>query len=655
MKANAHIALALICFASLSGASSADSRINPQNPPPSQPDSGSGRRYADYADAYLNALPFIDAAEKSRIQIGPEAIRTRLAVYKGLYPGQDIDTLRVRKQLQAEKYLETSGHKVDDRQVEDRLESLGVSKEGYQEEELGAIRQAVKAELLFKTREIIEQGERRMDVVFVENQDIMAESRKLWPLDRIRLNGAPAECLAWLHGRCHVTLEEYNAAANEFRVPRGIPLDSAKALALRQYLSEKCFAEKGLSEGLDKDAESILEKFKIKRESLKLLQMMKGLGRPVRDPKTLRQTYGKYHGEFFKARDNVVMRIIGSSDSSYIDSVHRRLVRWQHEDGESRKIGKKAAKEPDLPWLSFREEELPLELVSPTDTFYQGQFTGPIKTAMGFFISRVWKISRVKEVPFEAAHSRLVFLATRDKYLGMDSVMNAKSLKYYHGHLDEFITPDTLALTAWLIPYDVGKTHQGRYLLSSEAKRDTSEFSPIGISSLQLPRKLQAQLGSLAKGGRPPTKKPPFKPFYGPLKGEHGQWFFKIDSLKKAGDTLQFRFVKEEIRKKLGTPEIGEDTATTDEARDDVLLTLGLAKAFRSEGVGKLRDLTGEEIARRMKNGSIDTSDFPESAKGGQRLELSKRQLIGNLREDHLKWKKARLEEAEIEYGRLFQ
>src|SRR5690606_3741729 len=139
-------------------------------------------------------------------------------------------------------------------------------------------------------------------------------------------------------------------------------------------------------------------------------------------------TYDRYYRELFKARMVATIGVVGSSDSGYIDSVFRVIKRWRLADSIAKMAGNKPPEEPYIPWNVHPEKNLPRAITVHTDTLLSKEFTRPIKTNLGFFLARVQEIKLIKEVSFREAYAKLVYLATRDKLLGMDSVIAAKSL-----------------------------------------------------------------------------------------------------------------------------------------------------------------------------------------------------------------------------------
>jgi hypothetical protein len=655
------IALALaIAFVSRSGAqdSPVSENLEANSVPSSReaplaPDSAAQRRFKDYQDTYIKSRPFVEEADRCGIRIKPQDLAARLAAYAELYPGRSFDRKLVENQMKAEKYLEDRGKTVSEEEVESLAsasEDAGKSFKGGNDE---ARRQALRAEILFRKEDVKRLGEQTLELTFLKNQDIMELSLTLWTPESLQLQGSPGECLATLDGECWVTLGEFNALLFDTRAPRVIDLDSVRVSTLRSYLLEKQFARTETASAKGPLADSLLNAMEIEKRREDFFFLSQGLGRRVSDPKILWETYDRYYRELFKASLEVLVDIVGSSDSAYIDSLHLALERWKKTAADTTK----PAQEPCIPWVSFIQKRLPKDLSVHLDTLNPGEFSQPIKTSLGFYLGKVRNIKKKKEVTFEEAFPQLVFLATRDKLLRMDSVMAAKSLKYYQKHTEEFRIPDTLGLTAWLIPFRLESKNgrPGPSLPSSLTRKDTADFAPMKISSLRLPGKLQSRLYGLIREKPPAGKKKPEKRFIGPLPGEYGQWYFRIDEARMATGMRPYAAVKQEIINKLANPETRPEPLARDSVRDGMLLTLGLADYHKAQMAAKIRTLHDDEIERLIESGEVDTTEFPKALDKERLFELY-RQSLGNKRYAKVLAEKRELSKRiEINYAELFK
>ena len=619
------------------------------------PVAGSAGPLQAFHDAYSQAVLFADAADERRVRVSPKEVDARLAAYAALYPGEDIDFMRVETLLKAEKYLASQVRDAGDRDIENRMSGLAAAGIAVNDGNREALRKALKTESLFMREDVRQFGEKSLELTTLRNQDIMEKSRQMWPLESMRLLGAPDECLANLRGECWATLEEYNAVLGEIRIPRGLPLDTAKAEALREYLFQKQFAKNGSDRRGEGNADSIVESVKARKSRKEWHDRTEGMGRLVMDEAILRATYDRNYRELFQPRLEAAVEVIGSSDSIYVNSAYRALARWEMEAAAARKEGRMPSEEPALPWIPFKEADLPRELSARTDSLQPGGFTRPVNTRLGFFLARVRQIRRLREVSFEEAFPRLVFLATRDKFLRMDSVVAAKSLKYYNAHREEFRIPDTLELTAWLVPYRLdGKGMSKRYLLSSDPGKDTARFAPRKISSLWLAEGWRNRIQGLAKR-KPVMARKDSKPFFGPLKGEYGQWYFRVDKAKKAGGFRSFAAARNEILEQLTAPEREPDTLASDSAKNAVLLTLGMAWANKWRGSSKLDSLTDGELQKMIESGKLDTAGLPKGLDKEQVIALSKQRWVEQNPAQSLNGNPDFLKEVEIDYARLFK
>ncbi len=566
------------------------------------------KSFVKYEDGYHENGHIADEAEEMGIKVEKKEIEKRIALYNKLSPGGTLHREFARRQLLIEKYFDkqaVSEHEI--KQEYDQLAAL--SPEGKQPS-LESVKEVIKANILFKRDDVIQQSEKISDLRYIRNHDKMAVRYQDWPVAEIRLDGQNDECLAWLKSEsiCYVTLEEFNASLSINKYHQLVPLAEARIRALKEYISLKYAEQQARFSGFDSDADNIKEFMRKRTENLSLYKQT-GLigGRPVTDPEKLQETYRKYYKELFEARDDVDIQVIGSSDSLFVDSLHKVLTQWKRAKKAKKSNRASKVKEPVLPWITFKEADLPTELVAPTDTFYEGEFTPPIKTKYGFFICRLWEVIRKKTVPYKNVRSKLIYLATRDRYANMDSIMTAKTLAYYDKHEEELVTPDTAQLTAWLVPFQIEeKGNQIKHLLSKPRNKDTLTYAPLELSSISLPTNISRRL-MLFK------KEDSTRSFFGPLKGRYGQWYLKIKNYKKGGVPIPFARVKDDIRQKIVTPKIELDTFITAEQKDELLLSIGLGSSYVAKKLHKLKSMTHKDVKRLIESGELDVSGIPQN------------------------------------------
>lgn len=558
-----------------------------------EPDPGQGHgqvpdtaRDREIDVTYENALPFSFEAEKQGLAVDDAEVARRLETYRKLYPTARIDKGKVKSILLAEAYLDRKGIKTGSEESAARFDAL--KREKFQDEaEAERTRQSLQSQAFFDREEVKNEGLKLLNMDNLRKRLNRPPPKESWSVGELQIPGNPGDCLAWVGSGCYVTVEEYNAATAQFDLFRDLPLDSARISVLRNYALAKQAAQWDAG---DSDLQGLLTTFKAGREITHWMKLTKDFGLPRMDDMALRETYRKYHERYFRARDDVTISLIGSSDSAYIDSLHGVLARWRADALTRKGAPVPAHEEPALPWKTYKEPDLPQELVAPMDTFRVGDFTVPLRTPYGFFIVKLSKSVPVKETTFREALGMLTFLATRDRFLELDSLAEAKARLHYERHIQEFSLPDTLELRAWLAPVPA----------------DTFRFRPLRMSSLALPEPVRLDLQKA-------VRKESRKAFFGPFEGLYGSWQFQVKRVRRAEGRIPFAIAKHAILEKMATlPKLAKDTLTSDAMKDRVMLNFALARKNRWSQEKDSREQASREFEERLRKGAIDTTRFAE-------------------------------------------
>jgi hypothetical protein len=328
--------------------------------------------------------------------------------------------------------------------------------------------------------------------------------------------------------------------------------------------------------------------------------------------------------------------------------LYRVYLSWYRGSASGRKPGGNPAKEPVLPWAYFKEGQLPKDLIARADSLKAGQCGFPYRSPYGYFLVRLEKSVPTPEVSFESAFLRLVFLATRDKYLEMDSVVEARAKDYYAANIAQFARPDTLELRAWLIPRQ-GTRSPGmtRHDVKPRVLSDTACYQALEIPSLALPAEVRVPLQER-------VRKDAAQAFFGPLSNRFGRWYFQVRSRKPAQGVLPFRLARKDILDRMtALPEEEGSGTASDEAQEEVGFNLALAQAYRQVQDRKRMEKEGQE---RHPEGGADlshpdgrsdskTADAGEPPSARIRREEAKRRAD----EDRM------LKEARVDLNRLFR
>lgn len=615
----------------------AGDRLAPSGPDPDRGtdlqtgDTTVPKRDANLETAFTNASPFANEAERQGITVTKDEVDARARVYRDLYPGKMLDDYKVKQMLLAEKYLDSKGSRP-------ALGTGGV-----------AVPDAAERILTFQDligREDIRQEGRRLEDIARIKQVSEMKATALWPIEDVQIRDESSDCLAWTGSDCFVTTEEFNAAAARHRIQASVSMDTAKAAVLKWYMLKKELAETVRKSDVEINEDSILGVQKLMLESSQWIRKAGAFGVPVQDPQTLRYLYGKYYGEYFAAAERVTLGVIGSSDSGLVDSLYRVWRSWADRKQKPRSKGVDTTREPALPWIEFRDRDLPEELLVASDTLREGMACAPFRSRAGYFIVKLMKLTPRKEIPFDDAVPCLIFLATRLKYLEMDSVLEAQSRKYYREHKSDYALPDTLKLFGWLQPrFPESRETSKKRKRTAAPIIDTARIAGLALSSLVLPDDTRKRIESLARADTQKT-------FFGPLPGKYGTWHFRVRSRKSAHDTIPYRLARRDIVEKLTAPpdDISLGLAN-EESWDKVLLTLGLAMAARRAELLRAPVPQDRRVQRAAPPGLRPGSSAEEKAHYFSAV----RDSVQKVRADRARKDAEFLESARIDYPKLLQ
>jgi hypothetical protein len=531
---------------------------------------------AEFDRVAMHAAAFAAVAQREGIAVSSEELKQKVGLYAKLYPGQVVDPEQVRQIALAEKYLEAKGIRPEGSEPDGVSESRLESSRFAAPEDAESAKQAIGLHLLLGREDMQGQAEKLEELAQVR---LSSEQKPtaMRSVSELQLQGDPGECLAWTGQDCFLTLQEYNAAAAYYPMPGTMPLETARAIILKRYLPEKRLAATARTLGLDRKADSLLQRVLSRKRDFLWTQSVMAFGAPVRDMRLLEAAYAKYYGQYFAPGEDVTLALIGSSDSAYIDSLHRMLRPGFGKRTSHRKLGRDSAAERVMPWSFFKIRQLPPNLVALAETLKVGQCSSPYHSSFGHFLVRLEKAVPTPEVSFENAFPRVVFLATRDRFLEMDSVAEAQAKRYYATNIGRFARLDTLGLRAWLIPRRAAPSiGMARINGKAPVLADTAGFKAMDLSSLALPPQLRISL-------QEQVRKDPEKAFFGPLYDRYGRWYFQVRSRKSAHGFLPFRLARKEILDSLGAPpeEEGSGTASED-AQEDAGYNFALAQAYRA-------------------------------------------------------------------------
>jgi hypothetical protein len=530
-----------------------------------------------------------------------------------VHQGMLTDIFRIENRFAREIQRRVPDYKVEE--VYDRDEMRNLSLSGKQ---AALLKDLIRSQLYLDDPENLGNAKRDLDLAIIKKQSEAAERDKPLSLEDLSIKNPDAgACLASTRaGDCLVSVGEFNAYLPYADEQTGITVTEARGKMLRLYAFQKLKSLEGRGDATGTDRKNIVQHVKDVQEYRRMREALIGMGLPVMDAASLREAYQKHYREYFAERDSVLIQVLASSDSVYLDSIHRSL------GGQSEKRsvpGKKPVPGGDsaAPWMTFSEKDLPVELVAPTDSFHVGQYSKPIRTSSGFFIVKLFKIIPIPGTPPEKAQTMCIYLATRDKYSNLDSVLAAKAGKYYREHPDEFLTPDTASYRFWLKP-------RGKYRNIREYAEDTAHIRPMDARGTDLPRALTEKLSA---------KPIPDSLRFHLVDTKFGQMLVKLLTLKKGGNKIPFAKAKSGIVKKsieaAASPSapIATETMADSAVSQEVLFTLGSSDLVYSAIMNETRRIPESEIDAAMAAGKLDPPARNAQAKDAGFYETARKKI----------------------------
>lgn len=577
----------------------------------------------DLDNAAFGSQALAEEAARKGLTVSSAELSRRIAGYRQLYPVGQLDSSKVRAILMAEKYLASKGMRVDDAEVARSFPGQwAVLREAIRDS--GEHRQLLRTQTLLQQAEVDREVVRLKDLVQIDLREKAGDAPE-WDVMDLQISDDTGACVAWSGSDCFVGADEFNAACTQYRMPASLPRDSAKASVLRGYMLAKRRADQVRRSGSAKNADSILGSFKKDIDMRRWTASAFRYGTWETEERKLQAAYGRYYGRFFAARRVADFEVIGSSDSGYVDSLFRLHRAGRKKTLPGKGTAGESSREPRLPWVRIKGDDLPAEWDSRIDSLRVGRTSRPFRTPYGFFFIRMTKVSDIPEVPYDKALYQLIYLATRDKFLERDSVAESQARRFYRENQARYAIPDTLSLLAWLIPGPVTKPPPDREGSSrGRIRHDTAVFKPLQTNSLSLPEEVRVRIQA-------EIRKDSSRVFLGPMREGFGTWYFSILSRKPAKGFTPYRLVRSEILERISAPlpELDRGMAT-EEAIEEVFLTIRLSEDYQRP---RIREKDGMSDQKE----SFSPSPEEEVARMRERLEKYRREdeaLLGEARLD---------------------
>jgi hypothetical protein len=177
---------------------------------------------------------------------------------------------------------------------------------------------------------------------------------------------------------------------------------------------------------------------------------------------------------------------------------------------------------------------------------------------------------------------------------------SVRAIEYYTKNSARFQTPDTLLVKTWLIPNrEINPESQNQALT---IKNDTSAFKGKEIISCKLPQEIEAKLLLNYKEKNSKIL------FAGPDSSRFGNWYFKVENVKKGGIKLPFDSVKQKILDELQVQEFPFDSILKTKEGKKLIENEVLSSTIYDFIKTEIDSMPENELAKYIKNQSVDVS-----------------------------------------------
>jgi hypothetical protein len=499
---------------------------------------------------YTKIVPLAQEAEKNGFTATSDEITAQRNALTVVFPYMPLFEKQLRDEIIARKYSQTlNGTRMSDADIQNAYKQMLSEYPDSKAPAMADVLPLLQTQVVLENRAVQDKIQELNDQRDIQTNQNLLKAKETWPLQDMRSNGPGDACVAEHKdsSTCLLTIKQYNDFVPFYAVPKSFPLDSARAMTIRSILTDLYIASEARAKGFAESDSAAEEKRNWKQDYVRQLKSNK-LGKMVVDPVWLRQSYSMFYDALFRTCYYPHYSIIGSSDSLYIDSIFklcRRIVLSDSQrPGEKNKVSTQSIDAYNLHWSHSHGEFLPGEFGPVVDTLHISVVSPLIKTSYGFFVVRLDSVQVRYEVSFEDAGEKLIILATKQKYLKMDSLLDARADSLYSSNkrLNHF--PDTLLVRAVLTPefgrdsFSEGKTSINNYkcdIIADPLK------SGVEISTAHLPYDVRDSLLSRFEAVQDK------KNTIGPIHSRFGIWNFTVIGRKRQGGKCPFSFVRKRL------------------------------------------------------------------------------------------------------------
>jgi hypothetical protein len=422
------------------------------------------------------------------------------------------------------------------------------------------------------------------------------------------------DCLAANNstGDCVVDRGFFNSIAAVVRLSADIAQDSAHRFIIEQALMTRYYAAQARTTGYGHLADVALS---VRRDAA-AQHTSDSSATPTTEE--LKRVYYSWHDSLFREREDVVLSLIGSTDSTITAKAfalarHGTLM---------------------LPWLESDSRDLPGALTHPTDTLPVDSFTEPLATEFGWYIARVTSATTRMEISFEDAYDELLTLYRDQGARPLRPVTEGEAKNYYNHNREKYRRPVRYFIKLWIVPDCAGSTSRKGSQKSACAKlmpggtlpakdfrgiTDTAFCKGIQTPHCSLPAALWNQL-SHAKDLKPGI--------FLSAQTVYGRAYARVDSIGPENGYHPFDSVKIGIKNYLKTLPDGLQKPEADTATQTAV-DFYLARQFRQEIIRRMPPPTDAELTAALSRGEIknDPDDGSDQIKRNEMLRQQVQQV----------------------------
>ena len=501
------------------------------------------RKYAQWLRSNVDVL--VPEAKQKGFVVSDEDILVQKKAFRSFFPDLSIVEYELENEILARKYAwNFFGGSLSQENIKDTYNKLKIEYSDESIPSLEDILPMVETRALIETNAVTEElNAIRKRNLIKRNEDNVQKSQT-WPSEKLRFDASNSGCLAQHidSTECLLNVGQFNHAVKYYFIPQYYSLDTARQRALNDMLSDIFIAIKAREKGFQNKS-NLPDLKKSWLDWIGSSIKYRKIGLPEHDPSALLRVYEEYYDALFSERFDPCYSIIGSSDSQCIDSL-LKLIRNKKNDSSATSLKKGSAPKKNdttMPWSKSYGKLLPEDFFKFTDSLQIDGISGVVRTPYGFFIVRLDSIHIREEIRFEDANDECIFLATKQKWQNLDSILEDKAYSIYKS--DNLLNreADTLDLIAFLMPQCTQPPICRCSAVNEKPAVIDSMSSGIRLQSTVLPLEIRNDL--LDQYQKLNDK----KKMIGPLNSRLGVWYFKVTGCKSGIKRIPFSRIKEKL------------------------------------------------------------------------------------------------------------